>query len=163
MKRWITCLLWSCGIAVLALVVAIFYFFMPLQPFDQPTIVAREHLSCGEALVVQRFDGPTYEVMFYFRRSSTEPWGEYFVDNDSPFFRGKLKALDDGRSCVLSFYGAFMGFFACDSMELIHRNGRAYRPKAFVRDPLVTRAPGNGPLDVGADFGDFKGYPWRDR
>jgi hypothetical protein len=154
--RWGLVTLLAVGAAV------VFYFIRPFQPVNRPTLIDRASLSCGEVLLTQTFTGTTepYVVSLYFRANGSRSWSEYYVDHDSPFWRGKLKVSPSRDSCELVFYGSRFGEFSCREL-VVERPGRSYPPKAVIAEPLERVFDASAsPMDVGATSNDLNGYPW---
>ncbi len=157
--------LWWALLIPASIAVGLFlYFIMPFEPINRPTVVARGHLACGDVLLTQSFTGTTepYVVSFYFRPPGSAMWAEYYVDHDSPFWRGTLQIAPSGDSCGLILYGSETGSFSCNDQKLARRSGRRLPPMALIADPLARDSRvASGPMGVGAESNDvFKGYRW---
>jgi hypothetical protein len=66
------------------------YYIMPFEPVGRPTVVASGRLACGDILLTQTFTATAdpYIVSLYFRASGAKLWSEYYVDDESIFWRG---------------------------------------------------------------------------
>src|SRR5690349_15162053 len=108
------------------------YYIMPFEPVDHPTVIATGRLACGDVVLTQTFTATPdpYVVRFYFRASGAKLWSEYYVDDESVFWRGGVRVDQDREGCRLIFYGADQARFSCRD-QLLAQRGRLLPAKAF--------------------------------
>ena len=148
------------GILLLTVAGAFTYYIMPFQPIGRPTLVASGALECGDVLVTQTFTATTdpYVVSLYFRAAGANSWSEYYVDDESLFWRGALRVDADREACGLTYYGAEYARFSCRDRLLVKR-GKALGAKASVEDPLSHRLEkSRAPMDVGAQSNELHAH-----
>jgi len=122
-----------------AVIFAFVFFIMPFSPVGRPLLVASGTLSCGEVLLTQTFTGTPdpYFVSFYFRPTGTKAWEEYYVDDESPYWRGTVRVESSGDSCSVTFYGTKELSFTCGAARLVRRHGIDTFARARVENPLA--------------------------
>jgi len=115
------------------------FFIMPFEPLGRPSVVAEGELSCGQVLLTQTFTGTPdpYFVLFYFRPSGANEWVEFYVDDESPYWRGSLQIAASRERCTVSFYGKEELAFRCGDRALTRRNLVATLPRGLVSDPRL--------------------------
>ena len=125
-------------VAGLAVVGAGWFVIMPHTPTGVVQEVSRAKLECGDVLLTQTFTGTTdpYEVWFYFRPSANEPWHQYFVDFEAPFWWGGLTRASDGKSSQLHSYLQSEGVFRCENAAFELRGGRRIPARQTLTDPF---------------------------
>ena len=114
-------------------------FIMPFESVGRPLVAARGALSCGEVLLTQTFTGTSdpYFVLFYFRASGSSDWAEFYVDDESPYWRGQVHPSPDQDSCTVTFYAKKALSYRCGDSRLKRSNGTDVPARAIVRDPLT--------------------------
>ena len=122
-----------------AVVLVFVFFIMPFSPVGRPLVVARGGLSCGEVLLTQTSTGNSdpYFVFFYFRPTGAKAWEEYYVDDESPYWRGAVRVGSNGDSCSVTFYGTTELSYTCGTGRLTRRHGIDTSARATVDDPLA--------------------------
>lgn len=111
---------------------------MPLEPVGRPSIVARGELSCGQVMLTQTFTGTAdpYYVLFYFLPKGAKEWIEFYVDDESPYWRGSLRVSPNREACSVTFYGRQDLAYRCGDSTLQREKRVASLPRALVQDPL---------------------------
>jgi hypothetical protein len=129
---------WSLTLPFAAAILAFGFFIMPFEPVGRPLSVAGGKLACGEVQLTQTFTGSTdpYFVLFYFRPAGEKDWLEYYVDDESPYWRGSIRVTPDEDSCVVTFYSSADLSFSCSDRRLQRRHRQATFPRATVANPL---------------------------
>lgn len=126
-------------------VAAVWLLIMPHTPTLEPREVARAEVSCGDLLVTQMFTGTVepYIVWLYYKAPGETDWGQFFVDDEAPYWWGGLDA--SGDAATLTLYGKPVGQFTCD--------GRAFRAWSHdmpqirrVADPFDAKSTQRHPL-----------------
>lgn len=131
--------LWPLLLLPTALGLAFVYFIMPFEKVGRPLVVASGRLACGEVMLTQSFTGTPdpYFVLFYFRANGSGRWAEFYVDDESPYWRGSLQMSPAGDSCSLSFYASKELSYSCGDRNLGRRGRTAAPARAIVTDPLA--------------------------
>jgi hypothetical protein len=117
---------------------AFVFVIMPFEKVGRPLVVASGRLTCGEVLLTQTFTGTPdpYVIFFYFRASGSHEWVEFYVDDESPYWRGSLRVSPNGDGCSVTFYASEELSYACGDRSLGRRRRKPASPRAIVTNPL---------------------------
>lgn len=129
---------WGAGASLAALGGVVFLVAMPLTPVGIPRDVTHANLACGELRVTQTFTGTTelYTVFLYFKSRGDAGWRQYLVDNDSPYWWGRL-SVEQPDHAHLSIYGLRRATFRCSDQRIAFSSGQSRGDSGVVvRDPL---------------------------
>lgn len=131
--------MWLLALLPVVLGLGVVVFIMPFEKVGRPLLVATGRLACGEALLTQTFTGTSdpYFVLFYFRPHGSHDWVEFYVDDESPYWRGSVQVSSSGDSCAVTFYGTEELLYRCGDRSLQRRHKEPARPRAIVANPLA--------------------------
>jgi len=130
--------LWLATLLPVGLGLLFIYFIMPFEKVGQPSPVARGIVACGEVLLTQTFTGTSdpYYVLFYFRANGANEWAEFYVDDQSPYWRGNLEISPRGDSCSVTFYTKAVLSYGCGDRSLGRKDKISTFARAIVADAL---------------------------
>jgi hypothetical protein len=131
--------LWLMALLPTSLGLGFIFLLMPFEEVGRPLVVASGKLACGEVLLTQSFTGTSdpYFVLFYFRANGAHEWVEFYVDDESPYWRGSLRVSQDSNSCSVTFYWAEKLSYRCGERSLARSRRTPTLPRALVADPLA--------------------------
>ncbi len=122
-----------------ALGLTFYFLIMPFEKVGRPLVVATGRLACGEVLLTQTFTGTSdpYLVLFYFRPNGARDWAEFYVDDESPYWRGTMHISPSGDLSSVTLYGTQELSFRCGTRTLGRRGQKPAPSRAIVQDPLA--------------------------
>jgi hypothetical protein len=143
------------------LCLAFVFFFMPFEKVGRPIAVTSGKLACGDVRLTQTFTGTSdpYFVLFYFRANGAREWVEFYVDDESPYWRGSLRVSPNRDSCSVTFYESEELSYRCGDHSLERRRTQPAPARALVADPMTRDY--RQPLEPSIAHGELDAY-WAD-